>query len=151
MKRIWTLIWSVVLILAALPALAEGEVHITADRFVIEENLNQATFSSNVVVIQGETTINADIVKVIYGAGGASDIKKLIATDHLVITTPTQHVTGQSGEYDPKTRIMVVTGNVVSENESGRVMGSKMRVNFAANTTEFDTGNGERVTGVFSP
>jgi len=136
---------------AALPALAEDKVQITADRFVVEESSSLATFSGKVVVLQGSLTVNADTVIVHYGTGGASDIESMEAIGHVVIDTPTQHVTGQRGKYDPATRVMVVTGNVVAESASGRVTGSELRVDFKANTTEFATSNGGRVTGVFNP
>ncbi len=134
----------------ALPALAADQVHITADRFVIEEGANLATFSGKVVVVQGTVTIKADTVEVHYGDGGAADIKSLVASGHLVITTPSQHVTGQRGTYDPASRVMLVTGNVVAETAAGRVTGSELRVDFKSNTTEFATENGGRVTGVFN-
>jgi lipopolysaccharide export system protein LptA len=139
------------LALSALAPVAQEKVEITADRFVVEEGANLATFTGNVVVVQGTTTVNADKVEVRYGAGGASDIETLLAEGNLVIVTPTQHVTGQRGIYDPKTRVMVVSGDVVAESPTGRVTGSELRVDFEANTTEFATQDGGRVTGVFNP
>lgn len=138
------------LLLLAVPAAAE-EVHITADRFVVEEDSSIATFTGDVVIVQGEMTVDADKVIVHYGAGGASDIESLEAIGHVVIVTPSQHITGQRADYDPDTRIMVVSGNVVVVNESGRVTGDTMRVNLNTNITEFDTGSNGRVTGVFNP
>lgn len=132
-------------------AMAEDEVEVTADRFVVMENQNQATFSGNVVIVQGTTTVRADTVDVHYGEGGASDIESFEAVGHLIITTPTQKVTGQRGTYDPKNRVMHVFGDVVSESDSGRVTGTALKVDFIANTTEFSNGDGTRVTGVFNP
>lgn len=148
--------WLLVIVMLALafagaPSAAQEKVKITADRFVVEEGANLATFTGNVVVVQGTTTVNADRVEVHYGAGGASDIETLAASGHLVIVTPSQHVTGQRGIYDPNTRVMVVTGDVVAESATGRVTGSELRVDFKANTTEFTTETGGRVTGVFNP
>ncbi len=139
------------LALTALPAQAAEKVHVTADRFVVEEGASLATFSGNVVVVQGTTTIDADRVEVHYGAGGASDIESLVAAGNLVIVTPDQHVTGERGVYDPKARVMLVTGNVVATSASGRVTGDQLRVDFNANTTEFVQQQGGRVTGVFNP
>lgn len=155
MKPIAILLAMVLTACAALPALAQEQeqVEITADRFLVEENANLATFSGNVVVVQGDLTVRANQVIVHYGTGGASDIESLEAVGKVVIDTPTQHVTGQRGTYDPKTRVMIVTGNVVAESVSGRVSGKRLRVDFRANTTEFDTDTdgGGRVTGVFNP
>ena len=151
MTRLVWLILATVFLGLAQPALAEDKVNITADRFVIEEESNLATFSGSVVVVQGTTTITADTVEVHYGTGGASDIEELVADGHLVITTPSQKVTGGRGRYDPATRVMIVTGDVVAESPSGRVTGTELRVDFKANTTEFANQDGGRVTGVFNP
>jgi lipopolysaccharide export system protein LptA len=155
MKRVWLLVPILLTVLTALPAYAaddtEQKVHITADHFLIEESSNLATFSGNVVVIQGDTTVHSNVVKVHYGAGGASDIETLEAVGNVVIDTPKQHVTGESATYDPKAKVMIVIGNVVSVSKTGRVTGSKLRVDFKANTTEFQTENGGRVKGVFNP
>ena len=151
MKPVLGLVIALGLMLAALPALAAEKVHVTADRFVVEEGAKLATFSGNVVVVQGTTTINADRVEVHYGAGGASDIESLVAAGNVVIVTPDQHVTGERGVYDPKTRVMLVTGDVVATSASGRVTGEHLRVDFNANTTEFVQKDGGRVTGVFNP
>ena len=153
MMRLVHMVALTVLMATAAPALAQTQekVQVTADRFVVAEDSNLATFSGNVVVVQGTTTINADTVEVHYGAGGASDIDSMTAEGHLVIVTPTHRVTGQRGVYDPETRIMRVFGNVVAESASGRVTGAELTVNFRTNVTEFDNAGGGRVTGVFNP
>jgi len=131
--------------------LAQDQVRITADTFVVEEDSTIATFTGNVVVTQTDLTVNANKVVVRYGEGGTSDIKTLEASGSLVITTPDQKVTGNKGIYDPKTRIMTVTGNVKVVSASGTVSGPSLEVDFNTRTTRF-TGQGSgRVTGVFNP
>ena len=132
------------------PGLAQGQVEIVGDSFVISETKNTATFTGNVVIKQSGLTVWADKVVILYGAGGASDIETLKAIGHVRIETETQMVTGDTGEYDPQARVMRVVGNVVTTNESGTVKGPELLVNFATNTTEFVQQNGNRVTGVFN-
>ena len=132
MNRIGRALAIAILVLFASPVLATDKVQITADRFVVEEGANLATFSGKVVVVQGSTTINADTVQVKYGTGGASDIENLVASGNLVIVTPEQRVTGERGTYDPETRVMLVSGNVVATSSSGRVTGPQLRVDFGA-------------------
>lgn len=151
MKRLLVVVALFTAAFAVAPTHAQDKVQITADRFVVEEDANRATFSGKVVVLQGSLTVNADTLVVHYGAGGASDIDTLEAIGNVVVDTPTQHVTGNRGDYDPETRVMVVSGNVVAESETGRVTGDRLKVDFKANTTAFDTGGGGRVTGVFNP
>lgn len=151
MRLAHALFAAVIAVCATAVAAEEDKVEVTADRFVILEEQHLATFSGNVVVVQGTTTVRADTVDVHYGAGGSSDIESFDAKGNLVITTPTQKVTGEHGTYDPKTQVMQVFGNVVSESESGRVTGNALKVDFRANTTEFSTEDGSRVSGVFNP
>lgn len=128
-----------------------GPVKVTADEFVISEGDNLATFTGNVVVVQGTLTVRAQKLIVHYGANGASDIKTLEALGKVHIKTPEQDVTGDKGVYDPKTRVMKVTGNVRATSATGTVTAPELLVNFATNTTQFTNGTGERVTGVFNP
>lgn len=152
MTRLMQIYRLVLLIILALtsPALAQDKVNIEGDSFVIAEAKNTATFSGNVIITQAGLTVWADTVIITYGAGGASDIKSLAAQGHVRIKTKDQTVTGERGTYDPQTRVMRVSGNVVTTSASGTVSGPELLVNFATNTTEFVRTEGGRVTGVFN-
>jgi len=147
--KAWFALFAVLLL--ATPAMAEDKVRITADSFTVAEDQSLATFSGSVVVIQADMTVHADKVVVHYGAGGPSDIDTLEATGSLIIDAPDQKVTGSRGVYDPKTRIMTVTGNVKVVSSSGTVTGPSLEVDFNAHTTRFAGGGNGRVTGVFNP
>jgi lipopolysaccharide export system protein LptA len=139
----------VLAILMSAPVFAE-EVKITADSFTIAENRQQAEFKGNVVLVQPKLRVTSDQMIIYYGKG-AGDIKQVDANGRVHLVTPDQDVTGDKGVYDPKSRTMRVTGNVVVINEQGRVTGPELLVNLATNTTEFITRGGGRVTGVFNP
>lgn len=128
-----------------------GPVKVTADRFEIAEGENLATFSGNVVVVQGTLTVTANKLIVHYGDKGATDIKTLEAIGNVKIVTPEQEVTGDRGDYDPKSRVMKVRGNVRAKSATGTVTAPELLVNFATNTTQFTNTTGDRVTGVFNP
>lgn len=135
----------------AVRAAEGGPVKVTADEFVISEGENLATFTGNVVVVQGTLTVRAQKLIVHYGAKGASDIETLEALGKVHIKTPEQDVTGDKGIYDPKTRVMRVVGNVRATSATGTVTAPELLVNFATNTTQFTNSTGSRVTGVFNP
>ncbi len=65
-------------------------VEITADRFVIKEQQNQAEFSGNVVVTQPDLKVWADRVIVHYGSGGTSDIESFEALSNVKIQNSDQ-------------------------------------------------------------
>jgi lipopolysaccharide export system protein LptA len=143
---------AVVLALAcvALPALAADPVKITADKFVVDETTNVATFTGNVVVVRKTLTVWAPKVVVDYGEGGPSDINSFIASGGVRIKTSEQDVTGDRAIYDPNTEKLRVTGNVMVVNSSSTVGSGDMIVDLNTDTTTF-TGGGGRVTGVFTP
>lgn len=156
MTKLRTHLAALIVVSALLPAgaafSADGDpVKVTADTFQVTENSNQAVFSGNVVITQPGVTVYAQKVVVHYGKGGAQDIRSLDATGNLKIVTKDQTITGQTGVYDPKTKIMKVSGDVVVVNKTGTVKGPDLLVNFNTNTASFTTKGGGRVSGVFNP
>ncbi len=156
-KQVFYLMGASVALLVLLilgPALAQTSqsIEITADRFLVQDQTNEAEFSGNVVIIQTGLKVWADRVLVHYGDGGTSDIKSFEALNNVRIENSRQSATGNRAVYDPATRILRLTGNVRVINESGVVTAPELIVNLASNVSEFSTGsNGGRVTGVFTP
>ena len=152
MRTVLRIFLAIALCLAGtLASLAQGDaVEITADRFVVNEGGSVATFSGNVVVRQPDLTVWAARVVVNYGPGGPSDLRTFEATGDVRIKQPEQTARGDRGIYDPKTRILRLSGNVSVTNDSGTVTGPELVVDIANGTSEF-TGqsNGGRVTGIF--
>jgi len=129
----------------------DDPVNITADKFVIDEASDQATFTGNVVVKRRTLTVWAPTVVVDYGAGGPSDIRTFVASGGVRIKTSDQDVTGDRAIYDPRTQKLRVTGNVMVVNATSTVGGPDMLVDLKTDTTTFvGGGKGGRVTGVFS-
>lgn len=136
----------------SLAALAEDPVNITADKFVIDESVNVATFTGNVVVTRKTLTVWAPTVVVDYGEGGPSDIKTFVASGGVRIKTTNQDVTGDRAIYDPATEKLRVTGNVMVINATSTVGSGDMIVDLRTDATTFTGGkSGGRVTGVFTP
>lgn len=149
MKRVRAALFAA-LLLAAPAAAADDPVNITADKFVIDESADQATFTGNVVVKRRSLTVWAPKVVVDYGGGGPSDIKTFVASGGVRIKTDDQDVTGERAVYDPKTQKLRVTGNVMVVNATSTVGGPDMLVDLKTDTTTFVGGNNGRVTGVFT-
>lgn len=129
----------------------EDAVEITADRFVVNEGANEATFSGNVVITQPDLIVRANTVIVNYGPGGPSDLQNFEAIGGVRIEQPEQTATGDRGVYDPQTQIMRLRGNVVVVNDTGTVSGPELIVNIATGDAEFPGSSGPgRVTGIFT-
>ena len=126
------------------------QVQVSADSLVIEESAKQATFSGNVVITRTGLTVQASKVTVLYGAG-IDDIQSFDATGNVRIETAGQVATGERARFDPNTQILRLTGNVMVQNSAGSMGGAELTVNLATNDTVFKAGQGQRVTGVFTP
>lgn len=139
-----------VLALSASPALAQQKVNISADLFTIDEATKNAVFTGNVVVTHPTVTVWAPKVVATYGAGGTSDIESFIASGSVKLQTSDQTATGEQAVFTPGDQLLRLTGNVVVTNAGGTVSAGELVVNLATNVSTFTSGNGGRVTGVFT-
>lgn len=139
-----------VLALAATPALAQQKVNITADLFSIDEATRLAVFTGNVVVTHPTVTVWAPKVVATYGEGGTSDIETFEASGNVKLQTSEQTATGERAVFTPADQLLRLTGNVMVTNSGGTVNAGELVVNLATNVSTFTSGQGGRVTGVFT-
>lgn len=103
----------------------------------------------------GQDTLSADEITAILGqnAQGKRVLKSMTATGHVVITTPTEVVTGAQGFYNADTNIAELSGGVTIKRGPNMLEGAKAIVNLNTNTSELIGGAGPdgRVRGVFYP
>ncbi len=133
------------------PALAQNQVEITSDQFVMNEAEREAVFTGNVIVNHPSVTVWAPMVVATYGDGGTTDIETFEASGGEVrLKTAEQDATGEQAIYTPGDQLLRLTGNVVVTNASGTVNASELVVNLATNVSTFTSSGGGRVTGVFT-
>ena len=138
------------LTLPAPVALSQQPVEITADLFTVDENSQQAVFTGNVVVIHPNVKVWAEKVVARYGEGGTTDIESFEATGAVRLETPEQNATGDRAVFTPADQLLRLTGNVQVINSSGTIDATELVVNLETNVSTFTSGNGGRVTGVFT-
>src|SRR5947209_5614139 len=113
-------------------------IQIDAATLEMRDKKKEATFSGNVKVVQGDTTMTSKILVVFYessgdkaatpqpaaakgakaapiqsatpGPGGASSIKRLEARGNVVVTQKDQVVTGETAVFDTKTNLITMLG-----------------------------------------
>ena len=115
-------------------------IQIEAARLEMRDKQKEATFSGNVKVVQGDTTMTSKTLVVFYegsgssaapaqpanakaakstaapmqsatpGPGGASSIKRLEARGNVVVTQKDQVVTGESAVFDTKSNLITMAG-----------------------------------------
>ncbi len=113
-------------------------IQIEAASLEMRDKKKEATFSGNVKVIQGDTTMTSKVLVVFYessdqsqnappagakgaaksapiqaaspGPGGSSQIKRLEAKGNVVVTQKDQVVTGETAVFDTKTNLITMMG-----------------------------------------
>ena len=132
-------------------------INISSDTFQADLNAKSGTYSGNVVVVQADTKLRADQVRV-FTVDGKAD--KITANGHVVVDSPTSGTaTGDNGVYSVGPRIVVMTGNVVLKKGKDVMRGAQLTVNMVTGKATLGGGGAKtapgaptgRVQGVFTP
>lgn len=147
-------------------------VHIEAAKLEVRDKEKIATFSGDVRVQQGDTTMRCATLKVFYerdgqgekkkaetmkaadpGPGGEQKIKRLEARGGVVVTQKDQTATGNLGIFDMATNTVTLTGKVVMTQGKNVLRGDKLVVNLTTGVSRVEASkNGTgRVEGLFLP
>src|SRR5205807_9437498 len=114
---------------------ADKRIQIEAASLEMRDKKKEATFTGNVKVVQGDTTMTSKILVVFYdsaappagspapaasakapiksatpGPGGSSSIKRLEAKGNVVVTQKDQVVTGETAVFDTRTNLITMLG-----------------------------------------
>jgi len=126
-------------------------VQIEAATLEVRDKNKQATFSGNVQVTQGETTMKCQSLVVFYGQEvgigadgapapaaaakstpgmpqGAQNIRRIEARGGVTVLTKDQNASGDLGVYDLKTKTITLSGNVVVSQGQNVIHGEKVVV-----------------------
>ncbi|MEI4471977.1 LptA/OstA family protein [Frigidibacter sp. MR17.24] len=125
-------------------------VEVTSDALSVDQNAGLATFTGNVIVVQGTMRMTAPKAVVTYMRGPdgkpISQIDRIDATDGVTLTTPTEAAEGREAVYRPETGEIVMTTDVLLTQGPNSVAGQRL-------TVDVDTGtglmSGGRVRSVF--
>ncbi len=130
----------------------EGEpIEIEAGELRVEDGNNTATFVGDVVVIQGETSLKTQRLKVFYAGDGESQaegsvqqkISRLEAAGGVFISSKDQTAKGDEASFDMNREFMVMTGNeVVLSQGPNVVVGKRLTVNLKTGQANLTAGQG---------
>lgn len=127
-------------------------VHIEAATLEVRDKDRMATFTGNVHVVQGDTTMRCKVLVVYYdndtpagaksspGAGGQQQISRLEAKGGVVVTQPEQTATGDTGHFDMKSNTITLLGNVVVSQGGNVVRGERLVVDMTTGVSKVDAG-----------
>jgi lipopolysaccharide export system protein LptA len=140
----------------------EKPIKIKASTLEVRDKDKVATFSGDVIVIQGDTEMRCKILIVFYeddpgkpaaqaaqpGPGGQQQIRRMEAKGGVIVTQKDQIATGDSGEYDMRTTTVTLIGNVVVTKGQDVLRGQRLVVNTTTGVSRMESGGG-RVEGLF--
>ena len=153
-------------------------IQIEAASLEMRDKKKEATFSGNVKVVQGDTTMTSKTLVVFYefrrapapaaGAGGQCKgrqsrrrssprrpvpaavprSRRLEARGNVVVTQKDQVVTGETAVFDTKTNLITMLGGVVLTQGKNVLRGDRLMVDMTTGVSRVESDNG-RVQGLF--
>src|SRR5450756_2577561 len=152
-------------------------IQIEAAALEMRDKKKEATFSGNVKVVQGDTTMTSKTLVVFYdstaapsaapaanskaaaksappiqaatpGPGGSSSIRRLEARGSVVVTQKDQVVTGETAVFDTKTNLITMLGGVVLTQCKNVLRGDRLLVDMTTGVSRVESDSG-KVQGLF--
>src|SRR6516162_1505955 len=143
-------------------------IQIEAASLEMRDKKKEATFSGNVKVVQGDTTMTAKTLVVFYeggglasppsaakptksaplqsatpGPGGSSSIKRLEAHGGVVVTQKDQVVTGETAVFDTKANLITMIGGVVLTQCKNVLRGDRLMVDMTTGVSRVESDSGK--------
>jgi len=148
-------------------------VKIDAATLEVRDKDKVATFSGNVHLVQGDTTMRCRTLVVFYeqdqggattGAmksaqpvgpgGGSQSIKRLEAKGDVIVTQKDQKATGETGIFDMKANTVTLHNNVVISQGTNVVRGDRLVVNLTTGVSRVECNTNSqtcRVSALINP
>jgi lipopolysaccharide export system protein LptA len=150
-------------------------IQIEAASLEMIDKKKEATFTGNVKVVQGDTTMKSKILVVFYdsagsaapagspapatsaktpiksatpGPGGSSSIRRLEAKGNVIVTQKDQVVTGETAVFDTKTNLVTMLGGVILTQGKNVLRGDRLVVDMTTGVSRVESDSG-RVQGLF--
>lgn len=122
-------------------------VEVTADVLSVNQTDGAATFSGNVLVVQGEMRLSADRVEVIYGNAERSRIERLHASGRVTLVSGKDAAEAADAVYTIESGAVEMTGGVLLTQGASTIAGQKLIVDLASGTGRMEG----HVTTVLQP
>src|SRR3954449_2964271 len=148
-------------------------IQIEAASLEMRDKKKEATFSGNVKVVQGDTTMTSKTLVVFYdatpapappanakasksapiqsatpGPGGSSSIRRLEAKGSVVVTQKDQVVTGETAVFDTRSNLITMLGGIVLTQGKNVLRGDRLMVDITTGVSRVESDSG-RVQGLF--
>lgn len=135
-------------------------VQIEAASLEVHDKSKTATFTGNVQVVQGDTTMKCQSLIVFYGhevgiaqsdpkpasampgPKGAQDIRRIEAHGGVTVVTKDQNASGDLGVYDLQSKTITLTGNVIVSQGQNVIHGERVVVDTVTGNARVESNEG---------
>ena len=131
-----------------------AEDTITArDSLEYYETKQLAVARGDALAVRGDRRVRADVLTAHFGEGNQqAAMDRIDALGNVLVSTPTDIVRAEKGDYDPARGIATVTGNVKITRGETQLNGERAEVNLETGESRLlSSPSGERVRGLFLP
>jgi len=142
-------------------------IQIEAASLEMRDKKKEATFSGNVKVVQGDTTMISKSLVAFYdagptpatpapkgsksapmqsatpGPGGSSSIRRLEARGAVVVTQKDQIVSGETAVFDTRANLITMAGGVVLTQCKNVLMGDRLKVDMTTGVSRVESDSGK--------
>jgi lipopolysaccharide export system protein LptA len=136
---------------------SSAPIEIDADSLEVaeEETARVSTFSGNVTVRRGPTTLKAAKI-IIYSDPGeikqdADLFNRIEATGGVFVNSGEQTATGDRASFNMKSRVVTLSGNVVLTQGTNVINGDQLVVDLNSGRARIERTGGTQIRGVFTP
>lgn len=117
---------------SGLKANAGEPVEITADQLEMAQQSNDALFTGNVLVRQGDIRLASATLRVVYADANRSQIDRMIAEGDVLLTSPTEAAEARQAVYTLGAGEIEMTGDVLLTQAGNVMSGEKLIVDIEA-------------------
>ena len=122
-------------------------VEVTADQLSVNQTDGTATFTGNVVVIQGDLRLGASTVRVEYATDDRTRVERIVASGGVTLVSADEAAEAKDAVYTVANGQVVMTGDVLLTQNGGTIAGQKLSVDLKTGTGQMDG----RVRTIISP
>ena len=118
---------------------ARKPIEIIADSMHWNKQLGQAIATGNAKAIQGQTTIQANIIIAVLNKDNSQQITELHATGNVMFLKDKQIATGDKAKYYLKQDKVIITGNVKLKRDNDIIRGEKLTIDFITGLSKMES------------
>jgi len=106
---------------------SSAPIEVSADQLEVDQNTRVATFTGDVVIVQGEMKLSAPKVVVVYRED-KTGIESLEATGGAMLVSAEDAAEAERADYDVEAGQIIMVGNVLLTQETSALAADRMTV-----------------------